>query len=151
MAWRRGKGVIIAQTLKRSRRGARPLWLIPMVIEEFLEGEEVSFIVLCDGKRGVPLEPSQDHKRIFDGDQGPNTGGMGAYSDSRILTPAMRQQVMDTIIEPVIRATALHGLSLRRSDDDSGRTERARIQRENGRPGDSAAYDASRRAIGARR
>src|SRR5206468_2479481 len=81
----------------------------PMVIEEFLEGEEVSFIVLCDGKRGVPLEPSQDHKRIFDNDQGPNTGGMGAYSDSTILTQAQRDNIMDTIIDPVIRATAYTG------------------------------------------
>src|SRR3954453_9811567 len=80
-----------------------------MVVEEFLDGEEVSFIVLCDGRRGVALEPSQDHKRIFDGDQGPNTGGMGAYSDSRILPDAMRAQVMDTIIEPVIRATGFTG------------------------------------------
>ena len=80
-----------------------------MVIEEFLEGEEVSFIVLCDGKRAVPLEPSQDHKRVFDNDQGPNTGGMGAYSDSRILTAEQRGRIMDTIIEPVVRATDFTG------------------------------------------
>ena len=103
-----GKGVIIAQTAEEADAALSSL-AYPMVIEEFLEGEEVSFIVLCDGKRGVPLEPSQDHKRIFDGDRGPNTGGMGAYSDSRILAPAMRQQVMDTIVEPVIRATGFTG------------------------------------------
>ncbi len=103
-----GKGVIIAQT-KQEAEAALSTLAFPMVIEEFLEGEEVSFIVLCDGKRGVPLEPSQDHKRIFDGDQGPNTGGMGAYSDSRIMGSAMRQQVMDTIIEPVVKATAFSG------------------------------------------
>jgi phosphoribosylamine--glycine ligase len=103
-----GKGVIIALTAEEADAALTSL-AYPMVIEEFLEGEEVSFIVLCDGKRGVPLEPSQDHKRIFDGDQGPNTGGMGAYSDSRILTPAMREQVMDTIVEPVIRATGFTG------------------------------------------
>lgn len=103
-----GKGVIIAQTSQESEAALSAL-AYPMVIEEFLEGEEVSFIVLCDGKRGVALEPSQDHKRIFDGDQGPNTGGMGAYSDSRILTTEMRQQVMDTIIEPVVKATAFTG------------------------------------------
>ena len=103
-----GKGVIIALTDGEATAALSSL-AYPLVIEEFLEGEEVSFIVLCDGKRGVPLEPSQDHKRIFDGDRGPNTGGMGAYSDSRILTPAMRQQVMDTIVEPVIQATGFTG------------------------------------------
>lgn len=103
-----GKGVIIALTTDEADAALSSL-AYPMVIEEFLEGEEVSFIVLCDGKRGVPLEPSQDHKRIFDGDQGPNTGGMGAYSDSHILSSAMRQQVMETIIEPVIHATAFTG------------------------------------------
>ena len=59
-----------------------------MVIEEFLVGEEVSFIVLTDGQRAIPLQPTQDHKAIYDNDQGPNTGGMGAYSDSRILDAA---------------------------------------------------------------
>ena len=103
-----GKGVIIAQTDEEAEAALTAL-AYPMVIEEFLEGEEVSFIVLCDGKRGVALEPSQDHKRIFDGDQGPNTGGMGAYSDSRILSTVMREQMMDTIIEPVVRATAFTG------------------------------------------
>ncbi len=103
-----GKGVIIAQTHEEAGAaiGALPF---PMVIEEFLEGEEASFIVLCDGKRGVPLEPSQDHKRIFDNDQGPNTGGMGAYSDSKILSAAMREQVMEKIIEPVVKATGFTG------------------------------------------
>ena len=103
-----GKGVISAQTHKEAEEALTAL-AYPMVIEEFLTGEEVSFIVLCDGNRGVALEPSQDHKRIFDGDQGPNTGGMGAYSDSRILDSTMRQQVMDTIIEPVVRATQFTG------------------------------------------
>lgn len=103
-----GKGVIIAMTNEEAAAALSSL-AYPMVIEEFLEGEEVSFIVLCDGKRGVALEPSQDHKRIFDGDRGPNTGGMGAYSDSRILAPPMRERIMDTIIEPVIRATGFTG------------------------------------------
>jgi phosphoribosylamine--glycine ligase len=103
-----GKGVVIAQTPVEAEAALSTL-AFPMVIEEFLEGQEVSFIVLCDGKCGVPLEPSQDHKRIFDGDRGPNTGGMGAYSDSRILSPAMREHVMDTIIDPVVRATAFTG------------------------------------------
>jgi len=103
-----GKGVIIAQNPAEFESALATL-PFPMVIEEFLEGEEVSFIVLCDGKRAVPLEPSQDHKRVFDNDEGPNTGGMGAYSDSRILTDAQRAQIMDKIIEPVVRSTRFTG------------------------------------------
>jgi phosphoribosylamine--glycine ligase len=103
-----GKGVIIAQNRAEAEAALATL-PYPMVIEEFLEGEEVSFIVLCDGKRAVPLEPSQDHKRVFDNDEGPNTGGMGAYSDSRILTDAARARIMDTIIEPIVRATGYTG------------------------------------------
>lgn len=103
-----GKGVIIAQN-RAEVDDALAALPFPMVIEEFLEGEEVSFIVLCDGKRAVPLEPSQDHKRVFDGDQGPNTGGMGAYSDSRILKETERGKILDTIIEPVVRATGYTG------------------------------------------
>lgn len=103
-----GKGVVIAQN--RSEVDAALATLpFPLVIEEFLEGEEVSFIVLCDGKRAVPLEPSQDHKRVFDRDEGPNTGGMGAYSDSRILNDAERDRIMERIIEPVVRATGYTG------------------------------------------
>jgi phosphoribosylamine--glycine ligase len=103
-----GKGVVIAQNRDEVAVALATL-PYPMVIEEFLEGEEVSFIVLCDGKKAVPLEPSQDHKRVFDGDQGPNTGGMGAYSDSRILSDADRGRILDTIIEPVVRATGYTG------------------------------------------
>jgi phosphoribosylamine---glycine ligase len=103
-----GKGVVIAQNLAEVDAALASL-PFPMVIEEFLEGEEVSFIVLCDGKRAVPLEPSQDHKRVFDGDQGPNTGGMGAYSDSLILRGADRGRILDTIIEPVVQATGYTG------------------------------------------
>jgi phosphoribosylamine--glycine ligase len=103
-----GKGVVIAQN--RSEVDAALASLpFPMVIEEFLEGEEVSFIVLCDGKRAVSLEPSQDHKRVFDNDEGPNTGGMGACSDSRILSDAERSRILDTVIEPVVRATGYTG------------------------------------------
>jgi phosphoribosylamine--glycine ligase len=103
-----GKGVVIAQN-RAEVDDALATLPFPMVIEEFLEGEEVSFIALCDGKRAVPLEPSQDHKRVFDGDQGPNTGGMGAYSDSRILSEAARGKILDTIIEPVVKATEFTG------------------------------------------
>jgi len=103
-----GKGVVIAQNRAEVDDALASL-PFPMVIEEFLEGEEVSFIALCDGKRAVPLEPSQDHKRVFDADQGPNTGGMGAYSDSRILAETARGKILDTIIEPVVKATAFTG------------------------------------------
>lgn len=103
-----GKGVVIAQDRAEVDAALASL-PFPMVIEEFLEGEEVSFIVLCDGKRAVPLEPSQDHKRIFDGDRGPNTGGMGAYSDTRILNEKDRGAILDKIIEPVVGATGYTG------------------------------------------
>ncbi|HVW83756.1 MAG TPA: phosphoribosylamine--glycine ligase [Bryobacteraceae bacterium] len=103
-----GKGVVIAQTHEDADNALSSL-AFPLVIEEFLEGEEVSFIVLCDGVRAVPLEPSQDHKRIFDNDEGPNTGGMGAYSDSRILNSSDRSRILETIINPVVRATRFTG------------------------------------------
>jgi phosphoribosylamine--glycine ligase len=79
------------------------------VIEEVLDGEEASFFALCDGTTALALTTAQDHKRAYDGDQGPNTGGMGAYSDSRILHEVDRQEILDTIIEPVVRATGYTG------------------------------------------
>ena len=103
-----GKGVIIAQT-EREAHDALATLPFPLVIEEFLEGEEVSFIALCDGKRAIALEPSQDHKRVFDGDRGPNTGGMGAYSDSKILSAPQRSLILETVILPVVRATHFTG------------------------------------------
>jgi phosphoribosylamine--glycine ligase len=103
-----GKGVIIATTTAEAHTAIEAL-PCPLVIEEFLEGEEVSFIALCDGKTAVPLEPSQDHKRAFDNDQGPNTGGMGAYSDARILTPEERGAILETIINPVVHETNFTG------------------------------------------
>jgi phosphoribosylamine--glycine ligase len=103
-----GKGVVIAQTREEATDAVEQL-AYPLVIEEFLDGEEVSFIVLCDGKKAVPLEPSQDHKRAFDNDEGPNTGGMGAFSDSRLLTAAQRSQILETIINPVVHATNFTG------------------------------------------
>jgi phosphoribosylamine--glycine ligase len=81
------------------------------VIEECLAGEEVSFIVLADGKRALPLEPTQDHKAVLDGDEGPNTGGMGAYCDSRILTGAQSEYIMDTVIEPTLALLAKEGFA----------------------------------------
>jgi len=107
-----GKGVVICHTVKeaedaveeilRSRifgeAGAR------IVIEEFLEGEEVSFIALTDGRTVLPLASSQDHKRAFDGDRGPNTGGMGAYSPAPVVTPAVHDRIMAEVMQPVVAA-----------------------------------------------
>ena len=103
-----GKGVIIAHDPAEAEQALITLGP-PLVIEEFLQGDEVSFIVLSDGKTILPLEPCQDHKAAFDGDQGPNTGGMGAYCDSRILTPHEREQILDRIIRPTIEATDFTG------------------------------------------
>jgi len=103
-----GKGVIIAQNRAEAEAAVRSLGP-RLVIEEFLRGEEVSFIVLCDGKTALPLEATQDHKAVGDGDTGPNTGGMGAYCDGRILTAAQASAVMDRIIAPVVAATKFTG------------------------------------------
>lgn len=106
-----GKGVVIAHTPEESEAAIHSLLNLSrgLVIEEFLEGPEVSFIALTDGGHIVPFEPTQDHKAIFDNDEGPNTGGMGAYSDSRILNSIERSQIMDTIIEPAIKAMSAMG------------------------------------------
>jgi phosphoribosylamine---glycine ligase len=80
-----------------------------VVIEEFLTGEEVSFFALTDGKTIVPFGSAQDHKRVGDGDTGPNTGGMGAYSPASILTPELEQQVIDTIVRPTVETMAAEG------------------------------------------
>ncbi|MDR2092794.1 MAG: phosphoribosylamine--glycine ligase [Azoarcus sp.] len=106
-----GKGVVVATTLKEAHKaiddmlsgnklgdaGAR------VVIEEFLEGEEASFIVMVDGKNILPLASSQDHKRIGDGDTGPNTGGMGAYSPAPVVTPDIHARIMREIIKPTVK------------------------------------------------
>ncbi|WP_342116702.1 phosphoribosylamine--glycine ligase [Pseudoduganella sp. OTU4001] len=113
-----GKGVVVAMSLEEAHAavdhmlsdnafgdaGAR------IVIEEFLAGEEASFIVMCDGKNVLPLATSQDHKRLLDNDQGPNTGGMGAYSPAPIVTPAMHARVMREIIMPTIQGMAKDGI-----------------------------------------
>lgn len=103
-----GKGVIIAQDQKEAE--AAVVALGPrLVIEEFLEGEEVSFIVLSDGRNVVPLEATQDHKAVGDGDTGPNTGGMGAYCDGRILSAGEAGKILDTVIQPAVLATGFTG------------------------------------------
>jgi phosphoribosylamine--glycine ligase len=81
-----------------------------VVIEEFLEGEEASFIVMVDGKNVLPLASSQDHKRIFDGDRGPNTGGMGAYSPAPVVTPEVHHRVMREIVTPTVKGMAADGV-----------------------------------------
>ncbi len=112
-----GKGVIVANDRAEAESTVRRMLSgeivgaagSRLVIEEFLTGEEVSFIVLTDGTNIQVLEPTQDHKAIGDGDTGPNTGGMGAYCDSRILTAAQRGEILDTIIRPVIDRMRFEG------------------------------------------
>ena len=93
-----------------------------VVIEEFLEGEEASFFALSDGRTVIPFGTAQDHKRVFDGDAGPNTGGMGAYSPAPIVDDAMSERVMAEIIRPTVAALARRGITYRgvlyrRADD----------------------------------
>lgn len=103
-----GKGVIIAAGRTDALAAINTLGS-QLVIEEFLEGEEVSFIAVCDGRTALPLEASQDHKTIADNDTGPNTGGMGAYSDGRIIDASTAAKIMDTIILPTVERTAFTG------------------------------------------
>jgi phosphoribosylamine--glycine ligase len=104
-----GKGVVIAASRSEAEQALASLPAGRFVIEEYLEGEEVSFIVYTDGSKVVPLEATQDHKAVFDGDQGPNTGGMGAYCDGRIVTPEQAGQIMDLVIEPTLAAMKAAG------------------------------------------
>ena len=111
-----GKGVIVAQSLAEAE-GAIDMMLggglgeagAEVVIEEFLQGEEASFFALCDGETAIPLSTAQDHKRAFDGDRGPNTGGMGAYSPAPNIDAAMSARVMAEIVEPTLRAMTAMG------------------------------------------
>ncbi len=105
-----GKGVVVAATVAEAHRAIDAMLVsnrmgaagARVVIEEFLEGEEASFIVMVDGRHVLPLASSQDHKRLRDGDKGPNTGGMGAYSPAPVLTPALHARAMREVIQPVI-------------------------------------------------
>jgi phosphoribosylamine--glycine ligase len=103
-----GKGVTIAQNLREAEQALTAL-RGRVVIEEFLRGEEVSFIALCDGRDAVALAPTQDHKAVFDGDTGPNTGGMGAYCDAAILSPSQEREIMDRVIRRTVEATGFTG------------------------------------------
>ena len=113
-----GKGVVVATTkdeahaaIDRMLAGNKPGSAgARVVIEEFMAGEEASFIVMVDGKHVLPLASSQDHKRIFDGDRGPNTGGMGAYSPAPVVTPEVHARAMHDIIDPVVRGMAAEGV-----------------------------------------
>lgn len=116
-----GKGVIVAGTLGEAI-DALDLILTKkafgdagstVVVEEFLKGEEASFMAFTDGRTVVPMASSQDHKRVYDADQGPNTGGMGAYSPAPIVTPAMEQQAMERIMLPTVRAMEKEGRPFR--------------------------------------
>ena len=109
-----GKGVVVAQTLDEALRAVDTiLGTAPagarVVIEECMIGEEASFICLCDGKTALPFASSQDHKRIFDNDAGPNTGGMGAYSPAPVVTPEVHARAMREVIMPTLRGMAQEG------------------------------------------
>ncbi len=117
-----GKGVVVAMTLPEAHEAID--WILEdnklgvvhneggarVVIEQFLQGEEASFIVLCDGRNVVPLATSQDHKRLLDKDEGPNTGGMGAYSPAPVVTPNVHAKAMHEIIMPTIQGMARDGV-----------------------------------------
>ena len=111
-----GKGVVVAMTLGEALEAIDAMFAGSLgnsghrvVIEEFMEGEEASFICMCDGVHALPFASSQDHKRIFDGDQGPNTGGMGAYSPAPVVTPEVHARTMREIIMPTLRGMAAEG------------------------------------------
>jgi phosphoribosylamine--glycine ligase len=111
-----GKGVTVAMTMAEAEEAVREIFSgkfgeagAEAVIEEFLEGEEASFFALTDGQTVVPLGSAQDHKRVGDGDVGPNTGGMGAYSPAPVLTPLLTGEALERIVVPTVRAMAQEG------------------------------------------
>ena len=112
-----GKGVIVAMSLAEAEDAVRDMLAdnkfgtagARVVVEEFLAGEEASFIVMVDGKTALPMATSQDHKRVGEGDTGLNTGGMGAYSPAPVVTPAVHERVMREVIEPTVRGMAAEG------------------------------------------
>lgn len=111
-----GKGVVVAETVAQAEAAIDQMLSgglgaagATLVIEEFLKGEEASFFVLCDGETALPLASAQDHKRAYDLDTGPNTGGMGAYSPAPVMTPEITARTMDEIIRPTLKAMAARG------------------------------------------
>ncbi|MFO1017294.1 MAG: phosphoribosylamine--glycine ligase [Hyphomonadaceae bacterium] len=112
-----GKGVVIAETRREADAAIDEILFLRkfgtagqrIVIEDFLPGEEASFFALCDGETAIPLVAAQDHKRAYDGDKGPNTGGMGAYSPAPIFTDKVRDQTMEQIILPTLRGMKAEG------------------------------------------
>lgn len=107
-----GKGVTVAASVAEATEAARAILTEPdgaIVVEEYLEGEEASFFALCDGTHAITIGTAQDHKRAFDGDRGPNTGGMGAFSPATVLTPALERAVMATIVAPTLAAMRAGG------------------------------------------
>jgi phosphoribosylamine--glycine ligase len=113
-----GKGVIVAETLAQAEEAVTDMLSgnafgeagCRVVIEEFLAGEEASFIVIADGQHALPMASSQDHKRIGEGDTGPNTGGMGAYSPAPVVTPAIHERIMREVINPTLAGMAADGM-----------------------------------------
>ena len=115
-----GKGVVVAMTNEEAEAavtmmfdGAFGAAGAEVVIEAFLDGEEASFFAICDGRRALPFASAQDHKRVGDGDTGPNTGGMGAYSPAPVMTAEIERRVMDEIIAPTMRGMAARGAPFR--------------------------------------
>ncbi|WP_457635973.1 phosphoribosylamine--glycine ligase [Persephonella sp.] len=115
-----GKGVVIANTEEEAVDTVRDMFRgrfgeasKRVVIEEFLEGEEASYIAMVDGEKLVPMATSQDHKRVFDGDKGPNTGGMGAYSPAPVITPEIEKQILEKIMYPTLKGMKAEGREMR--------------------------------------
>jgi phosphoribosylamine--glycine ligase len=115
-----GKGVVVARTKREAEDAIAMMFSgsfgaagAEVVIEEYLEGREISFFALCDGENAIPLASAQDHKRVFDHDEGPNTGGMGAYSPTPFVTPEIHDQIMSRIIVPTVSGMRARGTPFR--------------------------------------
>ncbi len=143
-----GKGVIIAADEEQAAAAIDAFFTekrfgeTVVVLEEFLEGEELSLLAICDGENVLPLAPAQDYKRIFDGDEGPNTGGMGSYSPVPGITDAQIAQIVDTVHRPIVRLMArrgapFHGVLYAGLMMTAGRPAGARVQHPLRRPRDA--------------